>query len=115
MDIKEVISGLLSDFDISAEHIGTLQLIRAMEILADSPAEIHAVRKGIYMVIADEYDCSWKAIESNLRRLIDQVWVQDPERLSVLAGHPLIKKPSVAQFLQIFSRYLLWKSHSPGR
>lgn len=112
MNIKEVIPELLSDFDISADYIGTLQLIRAMEILIDSPAEIHAVRKGIYMVIADEYECTWKAVESNLRRLIDRVWAQDPERLSILAGQSLSRKPSVAQFLQIFSRYLLWQSRS---
>lgn len=112
MSIKNVIPELLSDFDILSDYIGALQLIRALEILAASPAEIHAVRKGIYMVIAAEYSCTWKAVESNLRRLIDRVWDQNPERLAALAEQPLLRKPSVAQFLQILSRYLLWQDRA---
>lgn len=109
MNVRETTLELLSAFDIPADHIGAVQLIQALEILTESPAEIHAVRKGIYMVIADRYICTWKAVESNLRRLIDRVWEQDPECLSAIAGQPLSKKPSVAQFLQILSRYILWK------
>lgn len=112
MTIRESIPQLLSPFGIPADHIGAAQLMRALELLAISPAEIHAVRKGVYMVIADEYACTWKAVESNLRRLIDRVWEQDPERLALLAGQPLVKKPSVAQFLQIFSQYLLWQDRT---
>lgn len=115
MNVRENTLELLSVFDLPEDHIGVVQLIRALEILAEDPAEIHAVRKGIYMAIADEYACTWKAVESNLRRLIDRVWEQEPERLSTIAGRTLRKRPSVAQFLQMISRYLLWQDGASGQ
>lgn len=109
MEIKETVLELLGPFGIDRDCLGALQLARAMEILTASPAEIHAVRKGIYIVITDEHSCAWQAVESNLRRLIDHVWEQDALKLTALAGHELARKPTVAQFLQIISQYLLWQ------
>lgn len=111
-ETKETVLDLLGMFGIAGDSLGALQFVRAMEILEASPAEIHAVRKGIYMVIADEYGCTWQAIESNLRRLIDRVWAKDSLQLAALAGHELPRKPTVAQFLQICSQHLLWQKNT---
>lgn len=111
-ETKETVLDLLGMFGIAGDSLGALQFVRAMEILTVSPAEIHAVRKGIYMVIADEYGCTWQAVESNLRRLIDRMWAKDALQLAALAGHELPRKPTVAQFLQICSQHLLWQRNT---
>lgn len=101
MDLEREVCELLRPFGITEKYIGASQLTLAFQILLEDPECLHAVQKGIYMVIAERFCVNWKSIERNIRTLSAAAWRADPEYLELLAQYPLIKRPTSVQFMEI--------------
>ena len=101
MDLEREVCELLRPFGITEKYIGVSQLTLALQILLEDPECLHAVQKGIYMVIAEQFCVNWKSIERNIRTLSAAAWRADPEYLELLAQYPLIKRPTSVQFIEI--------------
>ena len=55
--------------------------------------------KWLYPDVAKYYHTTWKAVERNIRTLIDALWRQGS--LDALWGRHMEKKPTPAQFLSV--------------
>lgn len=101
MDVEHEVCELLRPFEITEKYIGVSQLALALQTLLEDPECLHAVQKGIYMVIAERFCVNWKTIERNIRTLSIVAWKTDPDYLEILAQYPLIKRPTPVQFMEI--------------
>lgn len=99
---------LLRMLGLSAKYRGFKQLIYALELAVADEERLCAVTKEIYGVVALRYDCSWSAVERNIRTLIEHVWNQDTShaKLIQLAKYDLTIQPTAAEFLDILSNYI---------
>ena len=82
-------------------------LVEALTLIYEDEDRLNAVQKEIYMPIAENYDCSWKAIQSAIRRAVQASLLVNPTRLQEIAGYPLTGCPSAVQFLEMLYNALV--------
>ena len=92
---------LLRPFRLKGKNIGLFDLIEAVALVTEEPGRIHAVQKEVYMVIAAERRCSWMAIESSIRRALEQAWKHNRRYMDELTGYALDSCPTAAEFVYI--------------
>lgn len=63
--------------------------------------------KEVYAVIAKARCCTWRGIESNIRRAMEQAWKHNRGYMEALAGHPLDACPTAAEFIYICARAII--------
>ena len=84
---------------ISANYIGFFYVSYAVWLSYRQPDRLLLVTKWLYPEVAKHYDTNWKAVERDIRTVVDAVWRNNPWLLAELAGYPLSEKPRPAQFL----------------
>ena len=77
--------------------------------MTEEPGRIHAVQKEVYMVIAAERRCSWMAIESSIRRALEQAWKHNRRYMDELTGYALDSCPTAAEFVYICAATIIRK------
>ena len=97
-------------FDVILRPLGITHNVKAYRILCSCIQRIclqedrlEAVQKEIYEPLAEEYHCSWVAIQSAVRRASRVAWEVNPSFLQELAGYPLHNCPTPVQFLEILA------------
>lgn len=91
---------------LTPNYKGYRQLVQALQIAAEEPGSLELVTKWLYPAVARKCGTNWKAVERNIRTMIQIAWQTTPERLEVLSGYPVKKKPKPAQFLAFLTHYL---------
>lgn len=94
---------LLSYLGVTPNYVGFLHTAYAVKLAVEDPQYLLCVTKWLYPNVAEHCDTTWQAVERNIRTVISAVWRENPDRLSVLSGTLLRKKPRTAQFLAILS------------
>ena len=100
---------LLRPFHLKGKNIGLFDLIEAVALVTEEPGRIHAVQKEVYMVIAAERRCSWMAIESSIRRALEQAWKHNRRYMDELTGYALDSCPTAAEFVYICATTIIKK------
>lgn len=106
-DIHELLLAL----GIGRQYLGHNITAQAISIVLKDENSLLCVKKGIYIPIAEERHCDWRTVERNIRTVIHRAWSLAGERLSGLALYSLSREPSVSEFLDILSSYLLRHPH----
>lgn len=96
---EKQITIMLRSLGITHSYLGYRRVILAL----DNPDRLEAVIKEIYRPVAAACGCRWTAIERTLRTLSHRAWQVNPRLLSQMAGYPLRRAPSAAQFLEILT------------
>lgn len=102
MDVRKHILTLLRPLGITKKYVGCLQLVRAVEIILESPNDIHNLHDQVYSVIAAEYHCNKNTVERNIITISQVAWRNNPTYLEEIAGHSLYRAPSPLRFIDIF-------------
>ena len=87
----------------------------AVCICAANPARLEFVTKDLYLDLAKRHGTSWHVVERHLRTACAVAWETAPDLLSVLAGHPLQRRPTPSQFVAILSRQVAYRSKRSRR
>lgn len=99
---------VLRPLGLSGRYKGFRQLCCALELTAKEPERLNAVRESVCKEVAREFNCSWGSVDRNLRTIIARAWKVNPALLSEMAkDYPLTKKPSVGEFLELLTTYML--------
>ena len=109
MKLEYSIYEMLRPFRLTGTRIGTTDLIRAIRLVVEQPNRIHAIQKEVYMVIAEQRHCHWRAVESSIRRSLDEAWRHNRSYMQLLANQPLDQCPSASGFVFICATHLLCK------
>ena len=109
MKLEYSIYEMLRPFRLTGTRIGTADLICAIRLVIEQPNCIHAIQKEVYMVIAEQRHCHWRAVESSIRRSLDEAWRHNRSYMQLLANQPLDQCPSASGFVFICATHLLCK------
>ena len=100
------IHALLHQLGADTNYTGFFQTAYALHLALEDPYRLRLVTKWLYPDVAIHYHTNWKAVEYNIRKTITIIWDVSPQLLSIIARHPLYKKPRPAQFLSILTAHL---------
>lgn len=89
--------------------IGCRRAIAAVERVLQNEDRLSELVEFVYRPVAEQYGCSWQAVERNLRTVIARAWKQNPLLLGQLAGYPLEKPPRSGEFLGMVYNYITRK------
>lgn len=102
---SSLIQRLLHNLGATENYTGFFPAVYAIQLSIDDPARLRLITKLIYPDVAARCGTNWKAVERNIRTLISVAWEHDPLMLSGLAGFPLKRRPTNAQFLAILANF----------
>lgn len=90
---------LLYRLGVTANYTGFFHTAEAVAMCVERPDRLLMVTKCLYPDVAKRYETNWKAVERNIRTLIDALWRQGS--LDSLWGRKMERKPTPAQFLSM--------------
>lgn len=105
-DLTGEIYSLLYELGVKADTVAFFHTAYATYLAAEHPQKLLLVTKWLYPEVAQHYRTNWKAVERNIRRTAFVVWNNQADKLKVLAGYPLIARPTPTEFLTILSHHL---------
>ena len=109
MNLEYKITEMLLPFRLTWKNRATADLVHAIELVAEDADRICAVQKEVYAVIAEARCCTWRGVESNVRRAMEQAWKHNRAYMETLAGHPLDSCPTAAEFVYLCARRVAWQ------
>ena len=75
----------------------------ALWLIRREPERLSLVTKWLYPDVAKQFGTNWKAVERNIRSMVEIVWRCNSVLLEQMARHPLKEKPRASEFLAIVS------------
>lgn len=106
MKMEQEIRKMLRPYRLTLKNVSVSDLVCAIMLVAEEPERIHAVQKEVYMVVAKERCCSWRAIESSVRRALEEAWKKNRRYMETMAGYPLDSCPTAAEFVFICASWI---------
>lgn len=100
---------LLARLGIGSKYRGYQMTALAIH-LSITDAEGSPPLKNVYTDIAKMCKCSYSSIERNIRTVIKVAWERNSDLLCKIAAYPLTRPPTVTQFIEILSVYLMRQS-----
>ncbi len=100
------ITGVLSNFGLCRRYKGFSRLVYAIYLVLENERRLEAVVKEVYMPVAEQFDCSWCAVERSFRDAVTHIWISDYETLCRVSGTKLKSPPTPADMLDIIARYI---------
>lgn len=101
------INELLLTLGIGRQYLGHNITVQAICLVVQDENCLLCVKNGIYCPLAQQRHCDWRTIERNLRTVIHRAWTLNADRLVKLAVYPLRREPTVTEFLDILSSYVI--------
>lgn len=93
---------------VPATRIGFHQLCRCVSISVENEKRMTHLQKGIYVIVAAEFNTNRKAVARNLRTYADYLWNRgNRERLNELAGYKVLERPAAGELISILTTYAL--------
>lgn len=112
-EFERFIEQLLYRFGARYRDRGYRVVVIGASLIYHDPEEYLTMRtKILYPKIARLTGMTPGSVESNIRRMARRFWNKDPEQLSAIAGQPLSKCPSSAEFLDLLIHF--WDMQEPS-
>ena len=105
-----VIQDTLHLFGITRCYKGFQHTAYAIYLAVQDESRLEAVTKEIYMETAFHFNCTWTAVERNIRTAVARAWKVNRPLLSEIAGYPLACTPTASEFIEILASYILRSS-----
>lgn len=102
---KSKIIEILCRLGVTANYSGFYQTAYAVKLAIDDPERLQSVANCIYPEVAIKYNTSPDNVRKNIAKICSIAWEKNPDLLSEMAMHRLIKKPGTGEFLAIFAVY----------
>lgn len=109
--VKQNVCDVLTDMGITANYVGFHYIVDAVCMVVEDPQYLLLVTKKLYPEIASRYHTTWKAVERNIRTVIDIVWDNNPEYIMASMQRPVREKPTVSEFISILAS-IFWDGHT---
>ena len=105
-----VIQDTLHLFGITRCYKGFQHTAYAIYLAVQDESRLEAVTKEIYMETAFHFNCTWTAVERNIRTAVARAWKINLPLLAEIAGYPLACTPTASEFIEILASYILRSS-----
>lgn len=99
-------SSLLYRLGVTEDYKGFRYAAYAASLCALEQDRLLLVTKLLYPDVAQRFGTTWKAVERDLRTVVNIAWTHNCDYLAGLSQCPLSQKPHCSQFLAIISHSL---------
>lgn len=100
--LSEIYSKLWT-LGVTANYTGFFHASYAIFLAAKQPDYLLLVTKWLYPDVAKRYQTTAKAVERNIRTVIDIIWTHHPECLKQISRQNLERKPTASQFISMLA------------
>ncbi len=97
-------------FGVTRCYKGFQHTAYAIYLAVQDESRLEAVTKDIYMETASHFNCTWTAVERNIRTAVARAWRVNRPLLCKMAGYPLKTEPTASEFIEIIASYMLRSS-----
>jgi len=94
---------ILSRLGVTANYKGFLYTVSAVELCLEDRERLQLITKCVYPEVAKRHRTNWRAVERDIRKIVELTWDHSRVTLEHLAHGPLARKPGNAQFLAILT------------
>lgn len=104
---REYINRLLESLGIGRQYRGHDVASQAICQVLQNEGNLLCLRSQVLKPMASRSQCGWQGLERNLRTAIRRAWQINAPRLQELAAYPLTATPTVTEFIDILSEYVM--------
>ena len=108
MEHMKIIQDTLRELGIGKNYISQKRTVVVIQLALEDEDRLLRVKKGIYIPAAEQCNCTWSAVERNIRTVVDG--------LIKMAGYPMSGPPTASEFIEIMvyhiQKELVVTSHS---
>lgn len=97
----------LRTLGIGRQYLGYNITIKAVRMVLQDENCLLCIKQGIFVPLARQQNCDWRAIERNIRTVIHRAWDINRVYLGELAGYPMEQAPTVTEFVEMLSAHIL--------
>jgi len=98
---------LLLSLGIGRQYLGHRIAVQAILLVIEDETRLLCVKQDVFLPIARTRQCDWRTIERNIRTVIHRAWTHNADQLLSIAFYPLHREPTVTEFLDIVSNYIM--------
>lgn len=103
MEISEVLRRL----GIGRHYLGYSSTLNAIEMVLEDENRLFCLKQAVFVPLSNRQHCDWRTIERNIRTVIHRAWYVNPSFLMEMACYPLQQAPTVTEFIDMVSAYIL--------
>lgn len=107
MELEVYVEALLDELGVSRRYMGHALAVEAISRAARDAQQLTCIRRGLLSRLAQLHQCSCPQVERNLRTVISHVWTVNRDGLQKLAAYPLTQVPTVTEFVELLTVYVL--------
>ena len=101
MEHTKVIQDTLREFGIGKNYISQKRTVVAIQLALEDEDRLLRVKKGIYIPAAERCNCTWSAVERNIRTVVEKAWKVNRDGLVKMARYPMSEPPTASEFIEI--------------
>ena len=116
MEHMKIIEDTLRELGIGKNYISQKRTVVVIQLALEDEDRLLRVKKGIYIPAAEQCNCTWSAVERNIRTVVEKAWEVNRDGLIKMAGDPMSGPPTASEFIEIMvyhiQKELVVTSHS---
>ena len=105
MEVKMIMQDLRM-LGVCRRYLGYRYVIKAVSLVLGDENRLLSFKQEVFVPLAEEGHCDWRAIERNIRTVIHRAWCVNREYLGELAGYPLQQEPTVTEFVEMLTGHV---------
>lgn len=98
---------ILRALGISRSFLGYSITLMAVQLVLEDECRLQHFKHEVLTPIANALQTKPANIERNIRTVIQNAWQTEPHNLSIIARYELTQPPTVIEFIDILSGYIL--------
>ena len=101
MEHTKVIQDTLREFGIGKNYISQKRTVVAIQLALEDEDRLLRVKKGVYIPAAEQCNCTWSAVERNIRTVVEKAWKVNRDALVKRARYPMSEPPNASEYIEI--------------
>lgn len=97
---------LIRKLGATSKYKGYYFVAEAVKISMESQEQPIKITKDIYPYLAKKFKSTPMNVEHDIRTVINVCWTVNKSYLNIIAGYPLVYKPTNSEFVDMLAYYL---------
>ena len=103
----KIITDDLRLLGVGRQYVGYNLVIRAVRMVLCDEKKLLCIKSGVYVPLADLENCDWRAVERNIRTVIQRAWNVKPGQVQAMMGYAMDRPPTLTEFLDMMVEYII--------
>lgn len=97
---------LIRQMGVTSKYKGYYFVADAVMLSMEEPDYPLKITKDVYPPLARKYKSTPNNIEHNIRTVVNICWLENKDKMDLIAGHSLDYKPTNSEFVDMLAYYL---------